>query len=172
MFGVGDYIVYGSNGVCKVEKIGNIDSPGISKDKIYYTLCPYYIKGSKIFTPADNQKVIMRSVLSKEEAINLIDDIKNIESLWSLDVKNREVEYKAALKKCDCRELIKIIKTIYLHKQSRLADGKKVTAGDEKYFHMAEESLYGELAIPLEMNKDDVKEYVIARVEQLMTTQD
>ncbi len=165
MFKVGDYIIYGNNGVCKVVDIGNIDSPGISKDRIYYTLCPLYTKGNKIFTPADNQKVKMRSVLTKEEATDLIDDIKNIDSLWILDEKKREMEYKEAFRKCDCRELVKIIKTIYMRKQMRLTEGKKLTAGDKKYFDMAEESLYSELAIPLEMNKDAVKEFVIARIK-------
>jgi len=46
-------------------------------------------------------------------------------------------------------------------------EGKKVTAVDEKYFHLAENSLYGELAIPLEMTKEEVKKYVVERVEQL-----
>lgn len=167
MFQVGDFVVHGTNGVCRVEDIGTLDTAGVPKDMIYYTLCPNNSKGSKIFTPIENEKVVIRPVITKEEAFDLIDNIKEIDSLWIIDEKRREMEYKEAFRKCDCRELVKIIKTIYLRKRSRMAEGKKVTVGDERYFHMAEESLYTELAIPLEMDRDKVKEFIIARVEFL-----
>lgn len=167
MFEIGDYIVYGNNGVCKVEKIGYLDSSMVSGKKLYYTLNPYYTSGNTIFTPVDNQKVIMRPVLKKNEAEQLIQEIPVIESLWIPDEKKREFEYKQAFGKCDCRELVRIIKTIYLHKKSRMAEGKKVTSVDERYFTMAENNLYGELALPLEMNKEDVKEFVTQTVDQL-----
>jgi CarD family transcriptional regulator len=172
MFVVGDYIVYGNKGVCKVINVGVINSVGLPKDKLYYTLEPVYTAGSKIFTPVDNDKVKMRPVMNKEEALGLIDDIDNIDALWILDEKRREMEYKEAVGKCDCRELVRIIKAIYLRKQSRLAEGKKVTSGDEKYFKIAEEDLYGELAIPLQMEKNQVKDFVIEKVKQLIKKQD
>ena len=167
MFKIGDYIVCGNNGVCIVDSVGPVDVPGIPSDKIYYTLIPHNTNGKKIFTPVDNERVIMRPVIDKDEALNLINDIINIDSLWDMDKKRREQAYKEAFQKCDCRELIKIIKTIYLHSQSRLAEGKKVTAGDERYFQMAEDRFYGELSIPFQMDKEEVKEFVTSRVEEL-----
>ncbi len=167
MFEVKDYIIYGNHGVCKVEAVGKLDSAGTAKDRLYYTLEPVYQNGSKIFTPVDNEKVMIRAVLSKEEAIELIDDIKNIDSLWITDEKRRESDYKEAFKKNDCRELVKIIKTIYSRKQTRIAEGKKVTASDERYFRMAEETLCGELAIPLKMEKEEVKQFVSDRVKEI-----
>lgn len=68
--------------------------------------------------------------------------------------------YRECIKTNDCQELIKIIKTIYMRKQKRIQAGRKVTAVDAKYFHMAEDSLYGELAVALEMPKDEVESYI------------
>ena len=167
MFNIGDYMVCGGNGVCKVENIGTLEVGGIPNDGVYYTLVPVYASESKVFTPVDNKKIVMRPVISKEEAWDLIDNIKAIETLWIEDDKKREVVYKESLHKYDCKELVRIIKTSYLRQQSRIAEGKKVTAADKKYFQMAEESLYGELAIALEIEKDKVKEYIIERVEGL-----
>lgn len=82
------------------------------------------------------------------------------------DEKRREDIYKTALRTCDCREWIKIIKTLYLRKMSRIAEGKKVTVSDGKYLHMAEERLYEELALALDMDKDEVVEYITEHVEQ------
>lgn len=165
MFAVGDRIIYGTKGVCCVESIGKLNAPGVMKDRIYYTLRPYYVKGTTIFTPVDNEKVVMRSALSKEEAMAVVDGIKDSEGLWFGDEKKRELAYKEAIQTCDCNELVKIIKTIYENKQTRLAAGKKVTATDERYFKAAEDSLYGELAISLEMTKEEVKKFIAKRVE-------
>lgn len=163
-FEIGDVIIYGNSGVCRITDCGKLDSMCADKNTLYYTIEPCYSSSTKIYTPVGNDKVIMRRIVTKEEALHLIDEIKSIENLWITDEKKREQEYKDTIKKCDCRELVRIIKTIYLRKQSRLAEGKKVTASDEKYFKIAEDSLYGELAVSLDMNKDEVKDYVISRV--------
>lgn len=164
MFSVGDCVVYGNSGVCKIEAIGPLNFSGTSKDKLYYTLMLLYKNESKIFTPVDNNKIITRPVISYNEAMELIDDIENIELLWIADERRRETEYCEAFKKCDCKELIRIIKTTYMRRQSRLADGKKITVNDEKYFTMAEESLYGELAVALDIDRDEVKPFIMNRV--------
>ncbi|MBQ8663524.1 MAG: CarD family transcriptional regulator, partial [Eubacterium sp.] len=164
MYQIGEYIVYGSTGVCEVEKIGSLDIPGMSPDRIYYTLRPCYEKKSTIFTPVDNTKVIMRYVISKEEALELIDGILELGTLTITDEKKREAEYKECFMKCDCRELVKMMNTIHERRQQRLAQGKKVTAKDERYFHMAEENLFGELAIALGIEKNQVKDFIKERV--------
>lgn len=164
MFKTGDFIIYGNNGVCKVEEVGKLDSALAQNDRLYYTLSPYYAKGSTIFTPVDNKKVIMRPVISRKDAMELIDGMEEIETLFIGEEKSREQEYRGAFQTCECKELVKIIKTIYLRKQSRTASGKKVTMGDEKYFHMAEDNLYGELAVSLGMTKDEVREFIVSRV--------
>ncbi len=167
MFSVGDYIVYGTTGVCKVEAVGPMQMSGMSsKEKLYYTLSPLYSKGSKVFIPVDNDKVVIRSVLTKEEASALVEEIPSIELLWVADEKRREDIYKTALRTCDPKEWIKIIKTLYLRKMSRIAEGKKVTVSDGKYLHMAEERLYEELALALEMPKEEVIEYITSHVEK------
>ena len=45
-------------------------------------------------------------------------------------------------------------------------DGKKVTAVDERYFNLAEGKLYGEMALALEMSKEEVKDYIKKYVEE------
>ena len=53
MFKEGDFIIYGSNGVCQVEHIGSMDLQGVPGDKMYYTLVPVYEEKSRLFTPVD-----------------------------------------------------------------------------------------------------------------------
>lgn len=51
MFEQGEYIVYGSTGVCKVEKVTTMDMDGVPGDKLYYILRPYHKEDREIFTP-------------------------------------------------------------------------------------------------------------------------
>ena len=165
MFHVGDYIVYGSVGVCRVDHIGTMSITGISKNKLYYTLIPIYTKGSKLFTPTDNEKVKMRPVITNDEALELIDQIAEIDIYVENEDKKREEIFKESLKRCDCRENIKVIKTLYERKQTVLGTGKKVSAVDKKYLQLAEDSLYGEFAISLGIEKDEVEETIKKRVK-------
>lgn len=166
MFAIGEYIVYGNTGVCKVIETKNMATPGTKDDRLYYTLEPVYDKGCRLFIPVDNQKVKMRPILTKQEAEELIGRIKEIDILIVTDEKNREEMYKEAIRTCNCEEWIRIIKTLYLRKKARLEAGKKVTSSDAKYMHMAEESLYGELSVVLGVPKNEMEEFISKQVEK------
>lgn len=164
MYKIGDFVVHGTSGVCEIVNIGTLEDMGMPEGRLYYTLHPYYSEQSRVFTAVENPRVVIRPVLTKPEAQALIDEMPSIEYLWIPDEKRRENEYREALHKCDCRELVRIIKTIYVHQKKRLKEGKKVTSIDDKYIHMAEENLYGELAFLLNMRKEDVKKYIKERI--------
>ena len=68
MYEVGDLIVYGRTGICEVTEITTLKMNGVPKDKLYYILRPVREKHGKVFTPVDNEKIVMRKVISKEEA--------------------------------------------------------------------------------------------------------
>ena len=72
MYEVGDLIVYGRTGICEVTEITTLKMDGVPKDKLYYILRPVREKRGKVFTPVDNEKIVMRRVISKEEAEELI----------------------------------------------------------------------------------------------------
>lgn len=167
MFEKGGYIVYGTTGVCEVEDITSPDMKGVAGNRLYYVLSPCFQKGNRIFTPVDSDKVPIRAVMTKEEAFGLVDEIPAIEELWEKDDKVREKKYKEAIRSCDPREWIRIIKTSYLRQEERRAQGKKATTVDERYFHSAEEHLYSELAVSLNMPKEDVKTYIKERIHRM-----
>ena len=75
MFEIGEYIVYGVKGVCRIEDITHIDISGADKDRLYYVLAPVGDGSGRIYAPTDNQKITMRKVISREEADQLIEDM-------------------------------------------------------------------------------------------------
>lgn len=166
MFEIGDYIIYGNHGVCRVEDIGGLNISGVDKSMECYTLQPIFSKSSTLYTPVDNEKVLMRKVISGGEAQELINDIPNTPLLWIENDKQREEAYKVALRTHDCAEWLKIIKTLYERKQERLTQGKKLTFTDEKYLSIAQECLYGELSIAMDMEKEKIENMVLEQLDQ------
>lgn len=106
----------------------------------------------------------MRRILSREEALALIDEMQEIAVLGITEERKREETYKNALKTCDCKKLVSLIKTIYQRKQEREAKGKRLTAADSRYFRTAEHALYDELAAALETESEKIRDYIIEKI--------
>ena len=98
--------------------------------------------------------------------MKLIREIPQIETVWIVNEKKREEQYREIAKKYDCREWIKMIKTIYTRKQKRLQQGKKMTSSDERFFKIAEDHLYNEFGLALGMESGEVETFITERVEQ------
>lgn len=161
MFDVGDYIVYGQNGICQVVDITHPNISGADADRLYYVLVPQKTRDSKLFCPADNDRVILRKVVTAEEAKAIIKESKSLEPLTIANDRMRDDSYKNVMKQCDLRQSIQIIKALLIRKKEREESGKKITATDERYLKMAEEFLYGELSIATGMDRDTVKEMIM-----------
>lgn len=160
MFEKGEYVVYGNLGVCEVRDITTMNLEGVPKDKLFYVLYPYAQEDRKIFTPVDNQKTVMRKIISKEKAEELLKEVPQIETIQAANDKLREEQYKECIRSCECRQLVKVIKTFYKQKRLRTEQGKKMPAMDEKYSRIAEDNLFLELSIPLKIPKSDVKNFI------------
>ena len=111
MFQVDEMIVYGKHEVCKVVAKGKIEMPMIDKNKEYYTLLPCKEKASVVYAPVENNKTVMRYVLTPEEVNSLLKEVPALEEIWVGNERERERErereacYKEILGMCDCREL-------------------------------------------------------------------
>lgn len=167
MFSKGDLIVYGKDGVCRVEDIGvpdYVQDPEHSKQ--YYKLVPIYSTGY-IYIPVDTT-VAMRPVLTRKEAETLIECIPNIEEadLSGMDTRTLTETYKGALAKQDCECLIKLIKTVQAKAlAAENGEGRRPGKTDKEYSKRAQELLYGELAVALGIEPGEVHGYISSRLQ-------
>lgn len=166
MFQKGEYIVCGSSGICEVTDITTVDVDGISKSKLYYALVPCRQKSGRLLIPVDTDKTVIRKIISKEDAMALIDDLPNLEEIWNANDKMREFKYKECIRSCDCQEWLRVIKTLYLRQKERIAEGKRITVTDERYLKLAEEYLYSELSVLLGVDEHDVGHMVKERLRE------
>lgn len=160
MFEVGDLIIYGYQGVCRVTEIGKSDISGVPADKLYYTLVPLYGAG-KILIPVDT-KVFMRPVITKTQVDEIIKKMPEVEAK-SVDIHNYKVledYYKSMLSTHECLDLVCIMKSIYVKKNLVKLQGKNLGHTDEKYKKIAEDLLYSEFAAVLDIEKENVAKYI------------
>ena len=95
----------------------------------------------------------------------MIRRIPETEREWSSNDKLREQEYKEAIQSCNPAELIGIIKNLYLRKKERNEQGKKSTVIDERYFKLAEDNLYSELAFAIGRDKSEMRKIIADTIE-------
>lgn len=165
VYKIGDLIVYGSEGVCRVDQVGHLDNPRFDKTKEYYTLLPLYHEGT-VYTPVDTS-VSIRPVISKAEAETMINGLSDLapEIFETRNLRELEDHYKNQLRTHRCSDLFCLIRSIRLKRHKLTASGKKLGVIDERYMKRAEDMLHGELAVALSIPKDSVAEYIACRVK-------
>lgn len=101
MFKVNDYVVYSLTGVCRIMDI--IKEKDVNNHEIeYYILQPVYNSNMTIKTPVNNQKVLMREIITKDDISSLIAAMPENENIWIDDYRQRTEEFKAVLRTGEC----------------------------------------------------------------------
>lgn len=162
VFHEGDLVVYETTGVCRIQSIGPLD---FSQGKRYYTLIPVF--GSEtIYIPVDSG-AFLRPAMSREDAEALIAQIPSIQE-DTVSIRNLQLlsdYYQASFHSHDCADLVHLIKTIYLKSTKAQEAGRKPSAFDQRYLKRAEELLHGELAVALDIPREEVTAYIRSKLE-------
>ena len=149
MYAAGELVVYGGEGVCRVEGVGAPSLPGMDKTRLYYTLSPLYRSG-QVMTPVDTQ-VLMRPLLTAEETAQIIAELDQLPEEQAESHSMRAIKdlYHQVLTSYDCRRLAGLIKGVCRRRSWAVHHGRKISQMDERYLKRAEDALYGELGAVL-----------------------
>lgn len=166
MYKIGEYIIYGNDGVCKVEDVGVLNISGINKKRIYYTLKPVYENG-KIFTPIDTS-VFMRSLINYEEVQQLIESIPYIKDKKCNEKNSRllQIYYKNLLQTHECSDLLTLIAGIYEKKDKAMKSGKKLGQIDNRFMKVAEGLINDEFSVVLGIPREEVAYYIKEKIKE------
>lgn len=167
MYQIGDLIVYGGEGVCRVEEIGVPPIRGVNKERQYYTLLPLYRSG-KVFAPVDSN-VFMRPVISHDEAVALISGIPNLEAsvYENSNLRFLNEYYQSNLQNYTCEGLLQLIHNTRAKREVMRSRGKKLGLVDERYMKRAVDMLHGELAVALGIERSAVSQYISDTLEKM-----
>ena len=160
MYSIGDMVMYGSFGICKVTAIEKRDLTG--EEQEYYILKHINSEKNVFYVPTNNDKALskMHRIYSKAEVDELISHMNSEGLIWiDNDIKRKE-EYSRIIKDADKHEIIRLIKTLYLRRKQLAESGKKLRSTDENYLSLAENMLFEEFAYALDIDKSEVVEYI------------
>ena len=161
MLSRGDAVVYKCRGLYKVEDIGTLDFSFVDNSKQYYTLQSVEDKGDKAYVPAEDGANIRRPV-SREEALELIGRIPQIEELQIKNEKLREQEYKDCIADYCPENWVKVLKTTYRRTKSR----GSITSLDRKYQMLLEHALYSEFSFALGIPAGEMQRFIADHVKE------
>ena len=166
MFQLGDKVVYGSHGVCSV--VGQEERVIDKRQVTYLALEPVGQGGSRFLVPTHNAVAMskLQHMLNREELDTILQSEEIRKDVWIRDENLRKQTYREMISGGDRQKLLAMIHTLYRHKSDQQAAGKKVHLCDENFLRDAEKLLISEIAMVLDMEPDQAKEYLRTKLKE------
>lgn len=161
-FKIGQFVVYGTNGICSIEDITEMSFTRGMEKALYYILKPEAANASTIFVPANNEKLMskMRVLMSKEDIDELILGTRGKSIKWDSDRRYRTENFHDILAGGVTEDLILMISCIYMRKRELIAQNKKLPSTDSNMLKTAEKLVEEEFSCVLGISPEEVSGYI------------
>lgn len=164
MFQIGDVVMYGIHGVCRV---ADVETRTVDRKKVeYLVLEPQGQAGSRYLVPSGNPNAMakLRPMLSLEELEELLlsEDVR--QDGWIADENQRKQCYRELISSGDRVALLRMVRTLYRHKQEQTAAGRKFHLCDENFLRDAQRLIDTEFSVILGIEPCKVREYVLDKL--------
>ncbi len=165
MFQVGDLMVYGNNGVCRVEAIER--SPLDEKDdRLFYRLHPTHDNANLvIYTPVElpeGSTMTMRPLISRERAEEVLAGLSKIEPVVVPQEKKRRDCYREVMADFCPEGCLSIIKSVAIRRREFMRTRRRLPDIDNDFERMARICFYGEIGHILGIPRDELEARVKA----------
>lgn len=146
MFSIGEFVVYGAEGVCRVADIEELDLTGELRK--YYVLAPESDRSSKIFVPTENSALTNRisAMLTENEIRELLADFSEGESVWADSTNLRKARYHEIVNSGDRKRIIRLIRELHVRHGAIKGSGHRFSLTDEHYYKLAQRILFDEFS--------------------------
>ncbi len=161
----GRYVMYRGSEICRIEGFEEKSFDGVSKRE-YCVLVPAGAHGSKYYVPRECADTKLRSLLTRDEVLELIDGMKGDMPDWGENDPNRRERVNSVLSGGDYRLVISLLHSLYLEKHKRTEMGKKLLAADEKAMRSAEQLINREFAFVLEIPENEITQFISERISR------
>ena len=154
MFERGQLIIYGGNGVCRIEDIVIRDTPILGQRETYVIRLA---SGLTAYIPTDSS-VYMRALVSEEEALSVIRDFPDIlpKVIPASNSKALADQYRAIIAKHDLREMVCLYKSLRQKIRQSIESGKKPGTMDERFSTQALDAVLEELCAVLSRERQEL----------------
>ena len=167
MFQIGDKVVYGVHGVCCV--VDREERLIDRKSVLYLVLEPVGQGGARFFVPTHNAVAMakVKKMLSREDLEAMMSSDAVLTDNWIADENLRKQTYRELISSGDREKLMQMVHTLYAHKAAQAASGKKCHLCDDNFLRDAEKLLIGEIAVVLETDEGEARNYLRLRLNRI-----
>lgn len=166
MFQIGDQVVYGIHGVCRIL---DLEERRIDRKSVkYFALEPLDQPGARFYVPSENPAALakLRRIISREELETLLGSAQIRENCWISDENQRKQRYRELINSGDRVALLRMIHTLHQHKTEQAAAGRKFHLCDDNFLRDAEKLLNAEFSLVLGIQPSEVGEYILSALDQ------
>ena len=134
---------------------------------LYFIVQPQHEGGEKIYVPVDRAGAVLRQIISKEDIDELIKYMSQIRPELFSNTKQRRDVFKRRLASGDIKDLAYLSMLLYYYRNPEEIDMPvKFGPADVEMLKNANRTLFDELAIALNIGRDQVEEHVISIMKQ------
>ena len=160
MFQSGDWVLYGSHGVCRV--IGTEKQLVNRKRTEYLVLEPLAQNESRFYLPMGNSVAMdkLKPVLSESELRDLLTSSQVRQDCWIREENLRKQHYRDLISSGDRISILQMIHSLYRYKEAQFAAGKKFHQCDDNFLRDAEKLIVSEISLVFRISKEEARDYL------------
>ena len=165
MYQIGDRVVYGIHGVCRVmEKEERVVDRKTVK---YLILEPMDQPGSRYMIPIHNALAMskVKPMLTNEELTSLLESQEVSEDSWIRDENQRKQAYRELISCGDRVRLMQMVRTLYKHRSEQLTAKRKVHICDDNFLRDAEKLLSSEIAVVTGVGVEEARQFLRSKLK-------
>ena len=112
------------------------------------------------------EDITMKEFMGSQKEYYVLKPISDFTATLYVPTHNEKLlaRMRRILSKQEVYQLIGMIKAIYLHKQKRESEGKRLYISDERFFREAERILYEEFQYVLDIKKEDLLPLIFSKI--------
>ncbi len=156
MLELNQVVMYGTTGVCTVERI---EDKKIGREvKQYYVLKPVAQASSTVFVPADNEKLLSKAkkLLTPKEAQNILDSVALRPDIWFESDAERRLKFGEIISSGERDRQLLLLRSLWNRQSSLATQGKRLHIADERALKEVQRLIYDEISVAMRL--DSVEE--------------
>ena len=163
MFKINDSVIHCREGLSTIVAINNMNG------KDYFLVSVNRNSGETIYVPVDTANNIIRPLMNKKDADDLLLFIKKIKKDFNSNTKQRRDAYKKKLSSGDVKEIAYLYRQLYFYEKIGGENNTEIKLGpvDIDMLEYAQNMLMDEFAITYNVKRDEVKGFIEKRISKL-----
>ena len=163
MFEINDSVIHCREGLSKIISVNNMNG------RDYFLVSVNRNSGETIYVPVDTAESIIRPLMDKKAADELLKYIKKIKKEFNSNTKQRRDTYKKKLSSGDVKEIAYLYRQLYFYEKIGGENNSEIKLGpvDIDMLSYAENMLMDELSLSYGVAREEAKAFVEKRISKL-----